>query len=84
MSKRSSTFIMAVAVTAAIAATGPALAHPGPHHGMSFAELAQHMASGWHLLTLVAAAAASIAALVLGQRREVRGRHGARSKGDRP
>jgi hypothetical protein len=73
---------MAGALAATATAAGPAIAHPGPHHGMSFAELAQHLASGWHLLMLGAAAAViGIAVLVLGQRRQVRARYGARKQG---
>jgi hypothetical protein len=75
---------MAIAIAATSAAAGPALAHPGSHHGMSFAELAQHLASGWHLLTLGAAATViGIALLVVGQRRQSRARYGARKPGGR-
>jgi len=53
-----------VAVSAVIAT--PALAHPGPHHTMSFSELAAHFSSGWHLAMLLTSGAAATA-LVLFQ-----------------
>lgn len=49
MSRRRTT-ALAAATLLPTAITGPAVAHPGSHHGMSFAELAQHFASGWHLV----------------------------------
>jgi NADH:ubiquinone oxidoreductase subunit 6 (subunit J) len=45
-------------------AASPAIAHPGDHHAMGFAELAAHLTSGWHLAVLIAAGVI-VAALVV-------------------
>lgn len=74
--------IIVASLTAGVGLSGmPALAHPGPHHGMSFGELAQHLASGWHLLTLgLAAAVIATAVLIVGQRRQARDQHAVRTR----
>ncbi len=49
--------------------TGPAAAHPGSHHGMSFGEVIGHFVTGSHAWPLIAAAAVGLAVYVVGQRR---------------
>lgn len=75
---------LAGAALSPAASTGPALAHPGAHHGMSLAELVQHLASGWHLLTLAAALMIGAAAIMIaGHRRQARAQFGERRQGGR-
>ncbi len=63
--------LLGAALLASCAATGSASAHPGTHHGMSLTELAAHLGTGWHLMSLVAAAlvGALVLAIALRQRR---------------
>ena len=78
--------LTAQATGAAVAVGGlamPAMAHPGLHHGMSFGELAQHLATGWHLFVLVAATVGGAAVLVLTLRRDERARGTRRGPGER-
>jgi hypothetical protein len=74
----------AAGALAALAVVTPALAHPGHHHGMSFSELASHLSTGWHLVTLVAAAAIGFAIAIFVKRRQQPGRvNAARRSGDK-
>lgn len=79
--------VTSLAVASAAAASAfiaPASAHPGPHHGMSFTELAQHLATGWHLLMLAGAAIATTVALfIVAQRRQAKARSFSPKPGDR-
>lgn len=84
MTTMKSTAIAAGVAVGAGMCVGPALAHPGPHHGMSFGELAQHLATGWHLLMLGGAATAiGVAVLFVVQRREAKVQPAARKPGGR-
>ena len=83
MSKRSLAIATAIASTAvaALAVSGSALAHPGSHDGLGLAELARHLASGWHLVTFAGGVLIGVGLIAIGLRRD-RARYVARRRGD--